>query len=161
MVSLISKIVSLCAMLAGALILAVCGVTFYEVVARYAFHAPTTWSIDVSIYGVFWATFLGSPYALREGGHVAVDVVVEKLDRAVRNAVARLIFLSITVFSAVLAWAGWTACVDAYRFGEVTMSVLRFPLYLPMAALPVGCALLATQAALMALQRMPARELGQ
>ena len=71
---LFDRMVSLCALLAGGLIVVVCAVTFYEVVARYVFNAPTTWSLDISIYAMFWACFLGGAYTLREGGHVAVDV---------------------------------------------------------------------------------------
>ncbi len=153
MANLISKMVSLCAMLAGFLVLGVCGVTFFEVVSRYLFDAPTTWSIDVSIYGVFWATFLGSPYALREGGHVAVDVVVRKFNHDLRHGIAALVLLCVAVFCAVIAWSGWIACIDAYEFGEVTMSVLRFPLYVPLAAIPVGGLLMALQALLMAGER--------
>jgi len=158
MVKWINSLVSLSAVLAGLLILIVCGVTFFEVVSRYVFNTPTTWSIDISVYGVFWATFLGGAYTLREGGHVAVDVVVRKLGGGFRNSIAVLVFFCVAAFCTIVAWRGWVACIDAYEFGEVTMSVLRFPLYVPMAAVPVGGTLMALQALLMAAARLPNQE---
>jgi len=134
------------ALVAGILVIAVCAITFYEVVARYVFGAPTTWSIDASTYAVFWATFLAGPFTLREGGHVAVDVLLRRAQVRTRRLAATGSLAVVAAFSALIAWQGAAACLDAYRFGEVTMSVLRVPLYVPMAAVPVGCTLLAIQA---------------
>lgn len=137
--------VSLCALLAGALVVLVCAVTFYEVVARYVFNAPTTWSIDISTYAMFWACFLGGAYTLREGGHVAVDVIVRRLGVTRRRTIALAVHGLAALFFAVVTWRGAVACLDAYELGEVTMSVLRFPLYLPLLAIPVGGALITAQ----------------
>jgi TRAP-type mannitol/chloroaromatic compound transport system permease small subunit len=42
----------------------------YEVVARYAFAAPTIWSFDLT-YMLYGAMFmLGAAYALRIGAHI-------------------------------------------------------------------------------------------
>ncbi len=147
---LFHKTVSLCALVAGGLVVVVCAVTFYEVVSRYLFNAPTTWSLDISIYAMFWACFLGAAYTLREGGHVAVDVVVRRLGEAPRRWVALAIHGLVAIFFAVVSWQGLVACLEAYEFGEVTTSVLRFPLYLPMAAIPVGGALITGQCLVMA-----------
>ncbi|MBT7955671.1 MAG: TRAP transporter small permease [Rhodospirillaceae bacterium] len=148
--SLFDKVILFCAALAGILIMVVCAITFYEVVARYLFNAPTTWSIDISTYAMFWACFLGGAYTLREGGHVAVDVVVRGLDDTYRRSISRFVFGLVALFAGLVAWRGGLACVDAYEVGEVTMSVLRFPLYVPMLAVPVGGTLIAAQALMMA-----------
>ena len=142
---LFDRMVSLCALLAGGLIVVVCAVTFYEVVARYVFNAPTTWSLDISSYAMFWACFLGGAYTLREGGHVAVDVIVRRLGEARQRWIAVAVYSLVTLFFAVVSWRGAVACLEAYEFGELTMSVLRFPLYLPLSAIPVGSALLTGQ----------------
>jgi TRAP-type C4-dicarboxylate transport system permease small subunit len=142
---LFDKTVSSCALLAGALVVLVCAVTFYEVVARYVFNAPTTWSIDISTYAMFWACFLGGAYTLREGGHVAVDVIVRRLGVTRRRTIALAVHALGALFFAVVTWRGAVACLEAYELGEVTMSVLRFPLYLPLLAIPVGGALITAQ----------------
>ncbi len=46
----------------------------YEVVARYAFSAPTIWAYDMTfmLYGAFF--MLGSSYTLKHKGHIRTDM---------------------------------------------------------------------------------------
>src|SRR5918912_2004299 len=50
----------------------------YEVIARYAFNAPTLWSFDVTymLYGTIF--MLGAAYALHKGAHHRTDLFYEK-----------------------------------------------------------------------------------
>src|SRR6266700_7903541 len=50
----------------------------YEVIARYAFDAPTIWSFDVTymLYGTIF--MLGAAYALHKGAHIRTDFFSEK-----------------------------------------------------------------------------------
>ena len=144
-----ARLVDGCALLAGALVVLACAVVFYEVAARYLFGAPTTWSIDIASYLLLWATFLGSAYTLREGGHVAVDLLVVRLGAEHRRRLGLLIHGATALFVVLVVWQGAIACEQAYRFGEVTMSSLRFPLYIPLLALPVGGCVLLMQALLL------------
>jgi TRAP-type mannitol/chloroaromatic compound transport system permease small subunit len=45
----------------------------YEVVARYAFNAPTIWVFDTTymLYGTLF--MLGAAYALHKGAHIRTD----------------------------------------------------------------------------------------
>ena len=138
-----------CALLAGALVALACAVVFYEVAARYLFGAPTTWSIDIASYLLLWATFLGSAYTLREGGHGVVDLLVVRLGADHRRRLGLLLHAATARFVVLVVWQGALACEQAYRFGEVTMSSLRFPLYIPLLALPVGGCVLLMQALLL------------
>ena len=49
----------------------------YEVIARYAFDAPTIWSFDVTymLYGTIF--MLGAAYALHKGAHIRTDFFYE------------------------------------------------------------------------------------
>jgi len=129
----------------GLLFVVITLIVFYEIVARYLFNSPTTWSIDVSIYLVIWATFLGAAYTLKEGGHIMVDVVLVKFSIRKVHIIRRTAYTLVLAFCLVLMWRGTLACIDAVRYGEVTLSAHRFPLWLPMAAIPVGSFLLSLQ----------------
>jgi TRAP-type mannitol/chloroaromatic compound transport system permease small subunit len=50
----------------------------WEVVARYAFNAPTIWSFDLTymLYGTIF--MLGCAYALHKGAHIRTDFFFEK-----------------------------------------------------------------------------------
>ena len=129
-------------LLGGVCLLIVTFITFYEVFARYVIGKPTTWAMDYSIYLIIWATFVGSAYTLREGGHVCVEILVEKLPERVRANLKSGIYLLVCLFCCILAWRGLVSCLEAHRFGQVTLSYLRTPLYVPMSAIPLGGALL-------------------
>jgi C4-dicarboxylate transporter DctQ subunit len=133
------------AVLGGFLFVVITLIVFYEIVARYVFNSPTTWSIDVSIYLVMWATFLGAAYTLKEGGHVMVDVVLQKFSLRHVRLIRLVTYTLVLTFCLVLLWRGTLACIDAVRYNEVTLSTHRFPLWLPMSAIPTGSFLLGLQ----------------
>jgi TRAP-type C4-dicarboxylate transport system permease small subunit len=55
---------------------------FGNVVLRYAFNLGITTSEELSRLLFVWLTFLGAIVALREHGHVGVDIVVRLLPAA-------------------------------------------------------------------------------
>jgi TRAP-type mannitol/chloroaromatic compound transport system permease small subunit len=67
----------------------------YEVVARYAFHAATKWTYEVT-YMTYGAQFMmASAYTLLKGGHIRTDVFHEHWSattRATIDAVCYLLF---------------------------------------------------------------------
>ena len=126
------------ALLGGVLLVAVGGLISYEVVARYLFNAPTTWILDVSIYLTMWATFLAVGHTLRAGAHIRMDLYVRRLAPRVRRWTDVIVALVALAFSALLTWQGLQSIVDAVRLGEVTLSTIRVPLWVPLAAIPTG-----------------------
>ena len=59
---------------------------FGNVVLRYGFNSGITASEEVSRWLFIWMTFLGAVVALREHGHLGVDMVVQRLPRAGKKA---------------------------------------------------------------------------
>ena len=55
---------------------------FGNVVLRYGFNSGITVSEEVSRWLFIWVTFLGAVVALKEHGHLGVDMVVQKLPPA-------------------------------------------------------------------------------
>src|SRR3954470_14123273 len=52
---------------------------FGNVVLRYGFNSGITVSEEVSRWLFIWGTFLGALVAMREHGHLGMDMVVNKL----------------------------------------------------------------------------------
>lgn len=50
-----------------------------QVVARYAFGAPFSWSEEVARLALIWMTFLAAAFVLAEGRHIAVDVLSHRM----------------------------------------------------------------------------------
>jgi TRAP-type mannitol/chloroaromatic compound transport system permease small subunit len=98
------------------LILPLVGSLFYEVVARYVFHAPTVWAFDVSymLYGSFF--MLGAAYALFRGGHIRTDMFYSRWSpekQGLIDAICYLFFFFpgmafLLYMGGVEAWHSWT-----------------------------------------------------
>ena len=46
------------------------GVIFVQVICRYVLLIPTAWAEELARYLFVWTSYLGSAYALNEGGHI-------------------------------------------------------------------------------------------
>jgi len=119
----------------------------WEVVARYAFDAPTTWAYE-TIYMLYASMFmLGAAYALRTGAHVRTDFLWEKWPlrtRAVIDIVGYLLFF----FPGMLLFlvAGLESTLSSYAMDERSPETSWFPPLWPLKALvPVSALLLLVQ----------------
>ena len=54
---------------------------FGNVVLRYGFNSGIDISDEMSRYAFIWLTFIGAMVAMREGGHLGVDMLVQHLPR--------------------------------------------------------------------------------
>ncbi|SRR6266545_3861634 len=134
---------------AGWLIVPMTVAMAYEVVARYAFHAPTKWTYEVS-YMTYGAQFmLASAYTLLKGGHIRTDVFYERWSARTRAAVDALCYL-LFFFPGLLfiLYAGAVETVFAWEIAERTglrIGIVPFPMYLFKGVIPMTAALLLLQ----------------
>jgi len=124
------------------LFLIVMVITTYEVLVRYFFNAPTTWSLEISVILTMWGTFLGVAYTLQQGGHTNVDLVINKFSSRSRRTLRILVYLFVMFFSIFLTWASLGPAIEAYLIKEVTQSYTRTPLFILMISIPIGSILL-------------------
>ena len=123
------------------------GAVVYEVIARYAFAAPTLWAFDV-IYMLYGAMFmLGAAYALRVGAHIRTDFFWERWSartRGVIDTVAYVVFFFPGI--ALFLWVGWEEAWYAYGIGETSEQTAWRPLLWPLkACVPLAAVLLLVQ----------------
>lgn len=121
----------------------------YEVVARYAFNAPTTWAHETSILLASFGFIFGGAFCMAEGTHMRITLLVEKRPRLARFSEALSLTAGI-LYLGGLSFAAWRMAERAiWRFSlngawdpERSGSTLNSPLpsYLK-ALLFVGCAL--------------------
>ena len=115
----------------------------YEVVARYAFAAPTTWAHETT-YMLYAALFmLGAAYALRTGAHVRTDFLSERWSPRTRAAVDAVAYLVLFFPGMALFFlAGLEATLLAWAIDERSADTSWFPPLWPLKALVPACALL-------------------
>lgn len=119
----------------------------WEVVARYAFDAPTMWAYE-TIYMLYAALFmLGAAYALRTGAHVRTDFLWEKWPLRRRAAIETVAYLGFFFPGMLLFFAaGAEAAWESYAMGERSADTAWFPPLWPLKALvPLSALLLLLQ----------------
>ncbi len=99
------------ALAGGALCLAV-SLYVFEVVMRYGFGAPTTWSGEAVQYALAVLIFCALPEITRRNAHVAIDIVPEALPPAVSHWLARATAL---IAAGACGVAGWIIAGEALR----------------------------------------------
>ncbi len=129
------------------LVVPILGAMVYEVVARYAFGAPTIWAFEIS-YMFYGALFmLGTAYALRKGAHIRTDLFWHKFSNRTKgwiDLIAYLVFLFPGVI--MVLWVGYEEAVYAYEIMERSEQTAWRPVMWPFkAAVPVSAALLLIQ----------------
>ena len=83
---------------------AMCVMVFGNVVLRHVFDSGINTSEELSRFMFIWLTFLGAIVAMREGGHLGMDMVVRRLTGRARWAALMLGQLLVLACCAVLLW---------------------------------------------------------
>jgi len=131
--------------LAMALMAAMTCVTFYQVVTRFVFEQPSTWSEVTARALNIWMVYLGLVAAFRLGTLMAVDLLIGRLHGIARRLCVALIAAVSGAALAVMLWFGWDM---AHRVRFQTLAGVVDPftgdgisIAWVYAAVPVGAAL--------------------
>jgi len=135
--------------IAGWMIVPITLAVSYEVVARYAFHAPTTWSYEVGwmLYGAQF--MLAGAYTLLKGGHIRTDVLYERWSPKTRAAIDAVCYV-LFFFPGLLCilYAGAVEAGHAWEIGERTglrIFIVPVPMFVLKGVIPLTAALLLLQ----------------
>lgn len=137
------------AILVGGLGLAALALSSVNVLLRsLAPHLAIEWGDEVQVYLVVWAVCLSFSAVTATGRHIKADLFVDMMPHRLRIAVA--IFgdlLGLTV-SLIMAYLAYLVTYEAWDFGDLSTTTLRFPIWMYQAALPVGMALMGVRYAI-------------
>jgi C4-dicarboxylate transporter, DctQ subunit len=116
------------------------GAYVIEVALRYLFNAPTRWSSDVVSYAMLVSVVFALPAVTRDGGHVAITSLVERLAPARRALAFRaLAWVSAAVCAAAVALLGQQAYLQ-WQGGIDTVAAIAIPKWWLSAAVALGLA---------------------
>ena len=109
-----------------------------QVIMRYVFSRPLTWSEEAARFIFVYVSFIGISYAYRQKGHIRMEVVVNLFPQAVRRGLEVLINLgTIALFCYMIPFS--------FRFIGIQAGVKATATHIPMSivytALPLGIAL--------------------
>ncbi len=89
-------------------IISVVLVMFYEVVARYAFEAPTLWANELSLWIAGFVFLFAGQYAMQQRSHIRIYVIYDMMPRWGRKLSDCISVALIWAFAAALVWGGFT-----------------------------------------------------
>src|SRR5262245_65381016 len=103
-------------------------IVFYDVTARYVFNAPTIWANEISVYLLQLMVFLSMGVLLADDGHVRSTLLTDRLSPATRAFLRGFSLVVVAGFAGVMTWLGWSYTAHAWRFGQVSATLLEVPL---------------------------------
>lgn len=127
---------------------------FIEVVLRYLFHSPTTWSQEVAIYIFTWTMFAGAAYTLSVGKHIHIDILLSRLPPKSRQLIEAFTGFLGFLFCAYITYQSWNFVVLALQMKKLSATTLRVPVWTIEASVLVGFLLLSIQYLFIGLDRV-------
>lgn len=115
------------ALVSAALLVLLTALILLDVAARSLRLLALPWSLEATEYLLYAITFLGAPWVLREQGHIAVELLVERLPPGGRRAVRRTTDVLGAAVCAVLCYYSARVLWRSYAAGTMVQKSFVFP----------------------------------
>lgn len=112
---------------------------------RYLFDRPWCFAEEYSGYLVVMVTFLGLGYTLKEGGHITIDVVINRLSKRARAGLAVLTTAVSLVVTGILFWYGLALALSSLQNDIHSSTVMLTPLWVPQMFVVLGLLIFALE----------------
>lgn len=119
-------------------------IVVYMVVWRATGHS-TYWEIELATYLIVATVLIGSPYCLKTGGHIGVDLLAHWLSERNKAILERVLAVLGILTCLYLAWKGLDLTFEAFHKNETSGSAWDPPRWPFFALMPVGLGLTALQ----------------
>jgi TRAP-type mannitol/chloroaromatic compound transport system permease small subunit len=122
-------------------------IAMFEVVMRYLFNSPTTWAWDINVQCFCAIVVLGGAHTLQQGGHVIMDIFVNRLQQKARLIVNLCVYI---VFFFAIFIAIWQVSIFAWQsfiLFEEASTIFSPPIYPIKSGILIGVSLLFLQGA--------------
>ena len=112
---------------------------FSQVLFRYFFKISAPWTEELARFAFIWATFLGAGIAFAEGGHIGVQVVVNRFTSPRGNASIRLFadFFCLWLLSMYVV-EGFTLSLRLISLGQTSPAIPSLFMGFVYLAIPIG-----------------------
>jgi TRAP-type C4-dicarboxylate transport system permease small subunit len=106
------------------LIMCSMAITVVQIIGRYFFNHPIKGETDIVEILMAGIVFLGLAYTLRVGGHVGVDILVDRL-KGRPHYIVKLLAIAISIFLFVFVTiSAWKFTLLSLRVGDATPEIM-------------------------------------
>jgi TRAP-type C4-dicarboxylate transport system permease small subunit len=102
-------------------------ISFYEVVLRYVFNAPTIWVHELTVLLSAACFIVSGLYTLERREHIRVTVLHERFPPPVRKAIDALSTLLALTFLCAIVYGGWNSAWEALSGWHSTRTAFNSP----------------------------------
>jgi TRAP-type C4-dicarboxylate transport system permease small subunit len=128
---------SLSGVLAGLFIVAITLVILVQIVSRWmGFIVPST--DDLSGFFLAASSFLGLAYTLKKGGHIRVNLVIQRLSTAQRHKQELMVLAIGSSLATLMSWHLGYMVYESWLFDDVSVGYLPIPLWIPQSSMFIG-----------------------
>lgn len=116
-----------------ALAIMLCAI-FYNVVMRYVFNNPSSWSDELTMICLAYVTYLGGASAYKRNLHFGIDILVDKLPlkwRTILRQIVNFAFIILFSYLTVLGYRLFNSAVKVFNYSGWSYKWMD-------AALPLG-----------------------
>lgn len=114
----------------------------WQVLSRYILNTPSTYTDEIARFLFIWVGLMGAAYALGQKKHLAIDLLVSKLENSPtnQNRLQLLInFISIVFAAIIMCYGGSKLVLDTISHGQIS-PVLGIQMGFVYLAIPLsGC----------------------
>jgi|ETN07SMinimDraft_1059922.scaffolds.fasta_scaffold188821_2 TRAP-type C4-dicarboxylate transport system permease small subunit len=115
------------AIIAGVGMCALTVLVCFDVAVRNFRLFAMPWSLEVAEYSLLAITFLGAPWVLLTGGHISIDIVVDRLAPQPRRRMRVTSYVVGALVCALLLLASTIAMWKSFSDGTMVVETLEFP----------------------------------
>ena len=101
--------------IAGVGVVIMCAMVFFQVVMRYVFSLPTSWSDEIAQYCMLWSVYLSVSWAVRERAHIRVMNFINLFPLAIKNGMVVFSDFIWFIFGIFLTWHSITLNISYWK----------------------------------------------
>lgn len=118
----------------------------YDVIARFAFNAPTIWCHELALHCFGAYAVLSGAYVIRHNGHVKIDLIYNLFSRRGRAIIDCFTYPFFFLFIGLLFWYGLQIGIRSFELNQtVSPSPFASPLWPVKLTVPLAAFLMLLQ----------------
>ncbi|KAA9134117.1 TRAP transporter small permease [Marinihelvus fidelis] len=125
-----------------ALMVALVGAVSWQVISRYVFSAPSSWTEEVARFLLIWVSLLGAAYSTRHRAHLGLDLLAQKVTGKAEAWLHGFTAFVIVLFALGVLVVGGGKLVALTWELKQTSAVLGIPVAIVYSVIPLTGALI-------------------